>query len=101
MLTQRVFQIADGYEVTNDSDTLRDDLILKLCSGKSPEQGRLLSSQSTTNWFENTPTSKALYKMGVVFVDHFINYYPEAPAVSILDCDDTNCDTQGDQQLAL
>lgn len=29
MLTQRVFQIAAGYEDANDSDTLRDDLILK------------------------------------------------------------------------
>lgn len=37
MLTQRVFQIAAGYEDANDSDTLRDDLILKICSGKAPD----------------------------------------------------------------
>jgi len=101
MLTQRVFQIAAGYEDANDSDTLRDDLILKICSDKAPEQGKPLSSQPTMSRFENAPASKALYKMGVAFVDNFINSYPQAPAVIILDCDDTNSDTHGAQQLAL
>ncbi|MBV5342978.1 transposase [bacterium] len=101
MLTQRVFQIAAGYEDANDSDTLRDDLILKICSGKAPEQGKPLSSQPTMSRFENAPASKALYKMGVAFVDNFINSYAQAPAVIILDCDDTNSDTHGAQQLAL
>ena len=101
MLTQRVFQIAAGYEDANDSDSLRDDLILKICSGKAPEQGKPISLQPTISRFENTPASKALYKMGVAFMDSFINSYPEAPAVIILDCDDTNSDTHGAQQLAL
>ena len=34
MLTQRVFQIAEGYEDANDCDTLRDDMILKICNCK-------------------------------------------------------------------
>lgn len=101
MLTQRVFQIAAGYEDANDSSTLRDDHILKICSGKAPEQGKPLSSQPTMSRFENTPASKALYKMGVAFVDHFINSYPEAPGVIMLDCDDTDYVTHGTQQLAL
>jgi hypothetical protein len=101
MLTQRVFQIAAGYEDANDSSTLRDDHILKICSGKAPEHGKPLSSQPTMCRFENTPASKALYKMGVAFVDHFINSYPEAPDVIMLDCDDTDYVTHGTQQLAL
>src|SRR5215210_2210184 len=32
MLTQRVFQIASGYEDANDCNTLRNDNIFKLCS---------------------------------------------------------------------
>jgi hypothetical protein len=39
--------------------------------------------------------------MGVAFVDHFIHSYAQAPEVIILDCDDTNSDTHGAQQLAL
>ena len=101
MLTQRVFQIAAGYEDANDSDTLRDDLILKICSGIAPELGKPLSSQPTMSRFENTPASKALYKIGLAFVDHFIHSYAQAPEVIILDCDDTNSDTHGAQQLAL
>jgi len=31
MLTQRVFQIAAGYEDCNDCDDLRDDMIFKTC----------------------------------------------------------------------
>jgi hypothetical protein len=101
ILTQRVFQIAAGYEDANDSDTLRDDLIFKICSGIAPEQGKPLSSQPTMSRFENAPASKALYKMGLAFVDNFIHSYAQAPEVIILDCDDTNSDTYGAQQLAL
>ena len=34
MIAQRVFQIAAGYEDANDSNTLKDDAILKLCSNR-------------------------------------------------------------------
>ena len=36
MLTQRVFQIAAGYEDANDCDTLKEDMILKICNCKLP-----------------------------------------------------------------
>ena len=32
MLTQRVFQIAAGYEDCNDCDDLRDDMVIKTCA---------------------------------------------------------------------
>ena len=39
MLTQRVFQIAAGYEDCNDCDDLRDDMVFKMCAGRLPQSG--------------------------------------------------------------
>lgn len=39
LIRQRVFQIACGYEDQNDSDTLRQDPLLKLVCGSLPESG--------------------------------------------------------------
>jgi len=101
MLTQRVFQIAAGYEDANDCDTLREDSILKLCSEVLPENGRHLSSQPTMSRFENSLSHRELYNIGYVFIDQFIDSYPEEPSIIILDCDDTNSNTYGEQQLTL
>jgi hypothetical protein len=101
MLTQRVFQIAAGYEDANDCDTLRDDMILKICAEVLPESGNSLSSQPTMSRFENSLSRSELYKIAVAFVDNFIKSYSEEPPVIILDPDDTNSNTYGAQQLAL
>jgi hypothetical protein len=87
MLTQRVFQIAAGYEDANDCDTLRDDMILKICSEVLPESGNSLSSQPTMSRFENSLSRSELYKLAVAFVDNFIQSYSEEPPVIILDPD--------------
>lgn len=101
MLTQRVFQIAAGYEDANDCDTLRDDMIMKICADVAPESGNPLSSQPTMSRFENSLSHSELYKIAVAFVDHFIQSYSQEPSVIILDCDDTNSNTYGAQQLSL
>jgi len=101
MLTQRVFQIAAGYEDANDCDTLRDDMILKICAEVLPESGNSLSSQPTMSRFENSLSRSEIYKIAVAFVDNFIQSYSEEPSVIILDPDDTNSNTYGSQQLAL
>lgn len=36
LLTQRVFQIASGYEDGNDANTLRSDPMFKLAANKAP-----------------------------------------------------------------
>ena len=36
LLTQRVFQIASGYEDGNDANTLRRDPLFKLAAGRAP-----------------------------------------------------------------
>jgi len=54
LVRQRVLQIACGYEDQNDSDTLREDPLLKLCCGSLPESGQDLASQPTICRLERT-----------------------------------------------
>ena len=100
-LQQRTYQIASGYEDANDSDTLRDDPIFKMCVGKTPESDEALSSQPTISRFENAPSRTELYRVGLAIVDNFIDSYSEEPGVIILDFDDTDDLVYGHQQLAL
>lgn len=97
LLTQRVFQIASGYEDGNDSDDLRDDPILKMSCDKE----EALASQPTMCRFENAPTRSALYRIAQVLVDVFIASYDKAPQGIVLDIDDTDDPTYGHQQLSL
>jgi len=101
LLTQRVFQIAAGYEDCNDCNDLREDMIFKMCAGRLPQSENDLASQPTMSRLENTVTRSDLFRLGKCLVDIFISSYSKAPSVIILDCDDTNNDTYGQQELAL
>lgn len=101
MLTQRVFQIAAGYEDCNDCDDLRDDMVFKMCAGRLPQSGQELASQPTMSRLENSIDNKDLYRIGEQLVDNFIDSYSREPEVIILDCDDTNNNTYGQQELSL
>jgi hypothetical protein len=101
LLAQRVFQIAAGYEDCNDCNDLREDMIFKMCAGRLPQSDNDLASQPTMSRLENTVTMTDLFRLGECLVDLFINSYSKAPSVIILDCDDTNNDTYGQQELAL
>lgn len=97
MLSQRVMQIAAGYEDANDCNVLRDDEILKICAN----QEKSLATQPTISRFENKVNTKELYNMAKVFVDQFIASYESEPKIIILDPDDTNSFTYGQQELTL
>lgn len=97
LLNQRVMQIAAGYEDANDCNTLRNDGVLKICC----ETEHSLSAQPTMSRFENSISSKELYKISEAFVDQFVASYKEEPKVIILDCDDTSSIVYGEQQLSL
>lgn len=97
LLKQRVFQIAAGYEDGNDSDTLRDDPLLKL----SCEKDDSLASQPTMCRFENAQGKRALYRMAEVLLDCFIESYEKAPEGIVIDLDDTDDRVHGSQQLSL
>lgn len=97
LLTQRVYQIAAGYEDANDCDTLKHDPILKIaCESDDP-----LASQPTMCRFENAPDRKTLYRIGMALVEAFIASYQRPPESIILDLDDTDDPTYGSQQLSL
>ncbi|NIU00288.1 MAG: IS1380 family transposase, partial [Nitrosopumilaceae archaeon] len=66
-----------------------------------PESDPDLASQPTMSRFENATSQRELYQMAKVFVDYFMASYSQAPKVIILDCDDTNNNTYGAQQLSL
>jgi hypothetical protein len=100
MFRQRICQISAGYKDADDSDLLRNDSVLKLCSGRLPDD-KALSSQPTISRLENKLTDRELYKMGEVFLEEFIASYKNPPKVIILDCDDSNFNTYGDQQGTL
>ncbi|TAJ04850.1 IS1380 family transposase [Marinilabiliaceae bacterium JC017] len=101
LLTQRIFQISAGYEDGNDCSELRSDLAVKICAGRLPESDKDLASQPTMSRLENMMTNRDLYNMGDEIVNHFIQSYASAPKMIILDCDDTNHNTHGEQQLSL
>ena len=101
LLIQRVFQIAAGYEDCNDCNDLREDMILKMCAGRLPQSDNDLASQPTMSRLENSVTRSDLFRLGKYLADNFIGSYSVPPSVIILDCDDTNNDTYGQQELAL
>ena len=101
ILSQRVLQIAAGYEDANDCDKLRNDPIFKICVNALPDTATPLASQPTMSRFENALSHKILYKLAYTFVDTFIASYEKEPDVIVLDFDDTEDIVHGHQQLSL
>lgn len=101
LFSQRVFQIASGYEDANDSNDLRKDPIIKIACAKLPLSDEELGSQPTMCRFENAPSRTDLYRLGEALVDLFIDSYKKAPRGIILDFDDTDDEIHGHQQLRL
>jgi hypothetical protein len=98
MLTQRIFQIAAGYEDAIDCNTLRNDPVFKMCLGKLPETDPALASQPTMTRFENSIGIKTAYKLAQVFFDSFIKSYTEEPEIIVIDADDTDYTGHGHQE---
>lgn len=96
MLRQRIMQIAAGYEDANDCNSLKDDMIMKVCANHQQS----LAAQPTMSRFENQADNKQLYKMAIAFVDNFIASYANEPKVVVIDSDDTNSFTYGQQELS-
>ena len=101
MLSQRIYQIAAGYEDCNDSTELRKDPVIKTICKRLPLSGEDLASQPTLSRLENVVSRTMLYRMGLAFVNNFISSYSKAPKSITLDLDDTCDPTHGAQQLTL
>lgn len=101
LLRQRILQIACGYEDANDCDALRADPALKMACDRLPITGPALASQPTMSRLENRVRRTELYRLARALVEAFLASYAQAPAVIILDLDDTDDEVHGSQPLAL
>ncbi|TVR74635.1 MAG: hypothetical protein EA408_02720 [Marinilabiliales bacterium] len=93
--------MAAGYEDCNDSNILREEQVVKMCAGRLPQTGDDLASQPTMSRLENHASRTDLFGMGIKLLDNFIDSYSREPQVIILDFDDTNTNTHGQQELSL
>jgi Transposase DDE domain group 1 len=66
-----------------------------------PISGNPLASQPTMTRLENAARRSDLYRMAQALVDTFLASYASAPEALLLDIDDTDDPTHGDQQLTL
>jgi hypothetical protein len=101
LIRQRVFQIACGYEDQNDSDTLREDPLLKMVCGALPESGANLASQPTISRMENAATRSCCHQIGKILFELYLTQREEdgaAPERVLLDFDSTDDPTHGDQE---
>ena len=101
LLTQRVFQVACGYEDANDCNALRRDPGFKAACERLPLTGAHLASQPTMSRFENRITRRDLYRIAKAFADVFSASYKHPPEAILLDIDDTEDKVYGSQQLSL
>jgi len=101
LLRQRIFQIACGYEDANDCNELRRDPLIKAACERPPISGDDLASQPTMTRLENSVSGTDIYRLTRALVDGFLDSYDRPPEAIILDADDTDDTTHGDQQLAL
>jgi hypothetical protein len=117
LVSQRVLAQVQGYEDLNDHDTLRDDPLLALASGKRDlvgacrvrerDRGHALAGKSTLNRLERTPPvpsgryHKIVYDgeaIARLFVDHFLDARRRSPGRIVLDLDATDDPLHGQQE---
>ena len=97
LISQRVYQIACGYEDANDANTLRLDPGFKTACERLPLSGPDLASQPTLTRLENNVSRSDLLRMAYALADVFVASYDTPPKSLILDVDDTNDPTHGAQ----
>jgi len=100
LIKQRVFQIACGYEDQNDSDTLREDPLLKVVCGSLPEGGADLASQPTICRMENAADDRSCYRIAEIIFELYLKERGKdgAPEEVLLDFDATDDPTHGEQE---
>jgi hypothetical protein len=101
LVKQRLYQIACGYEDQNDSNSLREDPLLKLVCGSMPESGADLASQPTICRLENAANRRSCYRIAQTLFELYLRErYKDgaAPKKILLDFDSTDDPTHGDQE---
>lgn len=101
LLTQRVFQIASGYEDGNDANALRHDPLFKLAAGRAPlDADNALACAATHSRLEGSLQRRDIYRLARALIEQFVAGYPQAPVSITLDLDHTDDATYGQQPLS-
>jgi hypothetical protein len=101
ILTQRIYQIACGYEDGNDSNNLRHDPMFKLGAARLPfDDGAALASGATISRFEHAASRQDIYRVSEALVEQFIASFASPPKSLILDLDHSEDACYGQQPLA-
>ena len=101
LLTQRIFQIASGYEDGNDANALRQDPLFKMAAGRAPlDAGTALACAATHSRLESSLRRSDIYRLARALVEQFIAGYAQAPVSITLDLDHTDDATYGQQALS-
>jgi hypothetical protein len=114
LVGQRVLGIALGYEDLNDHDTLRHDPIMGVLAGKLKAKRKRcapVAGKSTLNRLEHAPPEgpalapSRYHKIGhdagaieALFVNVFLEAYPEPPPLIVIDVDATDDPLHGHQE---
>jgi len=100
LVRQRVFQIACGYEDQNDSNSLREDPLLKAVCGSLPESGAALASQPTISRMENAASRRSCRRIAEAIFELYLKERDKdgPPKKVLLDFDATDDPTHGDQE---
>ena len=73
LLTQRVFQMASGYEDGNDANALRHDPLFKLAAGRAPlDADTALACGATHSRLEGSLRRSDIYRLARALVEQFI-----------------------------
>lgn len=100
IVSQRIYQICQGYEDADDCDYFRKDAAFKTAVGKHPGTGNELASQPTMSRLENHVTAKDLFRMFYALIDNYLNTFPKPPKVIVLDVDPSSHYCHGLQQMS-
>ena len=102
LLTQRVLQVACGYQDANDSNHLRKDPMFKLATGRNPlDTGANLASAPTFTRLGKALSRKDIHSLAYAFAEHFLASYKKPPKLAVIDLDHTASLTHGAQQYSL
>lgn len=97
MVSQRLFQIACGYEDCNDANSLRNDLLFKIITQRRMEEN--LASQPTLSRLENSVSYKELYRLAEAMIELYLDTKDKKTKKIVLDFDITADEVYGSQQL--
>ena len=101
ILTQRIYQIACGYEDGNDSNSLRHDPMFKLGAARLPfDDEATLASGATISRFEHAARRRDIYRVSQALMEQFIAGYSSPPKSLVLDLDHSEDACYGQQPLA-